>query len=582
MFLPTTREEMAERGWDELDVLLVSGDAYIDHPSFGTALLGRVLENAGYRVGVVAQPRWDGTEDIERMGRPRLYCGVSAGCLDSMLAHYTAFRKKRRDDAYTPGGEAGARPNRAVLVYSNLVRQAFPALPVVIGGIEASLRRAVHYDFWTNNVRRSVLLDSKADVLVYGMAEQTLVTLTERISNGVSLEDLPGTVSIVSEFPQECQALPSYEEILADPKCLLQATLSIERQVHEGETDLVQAHGTRFVRLNRPAPCMNQEQLDAVAELPFTRSAHPSYTEEIPALAMVQWSVTAVRGCGGGCSFCSLALHQGRRIRSRSRDSILREAAALARHPEFRGSITDVGGPTANLWRASCRANPSSCRRASCLAPRVCPHLDVPQEEYLELLRSVRAVPGVKHVRVASGVRHDLALECPDFMRGLTDEFVGGQLKVAPEHAADHVLKLMRKTEFSLFERFVEVFTGLNRASGREQYVIPYILSAFPGCTLADMRALAIWFRKQGWRPQQVQCFIPTPGTVATAMFHAECDLEGNALHVAKTDREREDQHKALMGTTRRGPAQGRKGKGKERNAKTQRRKDARGRKKAE
>ena len=537
---------MAARGWDQLDVLLVSGDAYADHPSFGVPLLGRVLEAEGYRVGIVAQPRWDSPADIECMGRPRLFCGVSAGCLDSMLAHYTAFRKKRSDDAYTPGGQAGRRPNRACIVYSNLVRQAFPGLPLILGGIEASLRRAAHYDFWSDGVRRSLLLDAKADLILYGMAESALVEAARRLQGGEGLEGLPGAVYVVSARPAESELLPAYEDIVARPAALLEATVAIERQVHQGTTVLAQAHGNRFVVLT-PPPTSGCADLERIGELPFTRDPHPDYSDRIPGLDMVRWSVTAVRGCGGGCSFCSLALHQGRRIRSRSQGSVLREIRAMTQHPEWSGAVTDIGGPTANFWGATCGSDTSRCVRPSCLSPGICPHLSPRQRDYLGLLRAARAVAGVKHVRVASGVRHDLALEDAEFARGLTAEFVGGQLKLAPEHCVDHVLKLMRKSDFALFERFLEVFGRVSAGQEREQYVVPYVMSAFPGCTLADMKQLAAWFRAQGWQPQQVQCFVPTPGTVATAMFYAGCDPQGRPLHVARTDREREDQHSALM-----------------------------------
>lgn len=546
-WLPTTPAEMTARGWRQLDVLLVTGDAYVDHPSFGVPLLGRVLEARGYRVGIVAQPRWDSPADLARLGRPRLFCGISAGCLDSMLAHYTAFRKKRRDDAYTPGGQAGARPNRACIVYANLARQAFPGLPVVLGGIEASLRRAAHYDFWSDSLRRSLLFDAKADLLLYGMGERSLVEVAERLAQGRSLAGIRGSAWIADpETPGE--PLPSHEDIQAEPRLLLDATLALEQQVQRADGTLLQDHGNRLLAITPPAEPLSTEELDAVHELPFTRAPHPAYAQPIPAYDMVRWSIAAVRGCGGGCSFCSLALHQGRRLRSRSAESILREVRTLQACPGWSGSITDVGGPTANLWGARCTADPARCTRASCLFPRLCPHLKTAQKDYLALLRRLAREAGVKHVRVASGIRFDLALAEPEFVAGLTREFVGGQLKLAPEHSVPRVLELMRKTDFGLFERFLKLFAETNREWRREQYVIPYVMSAFPGCTIADMRKLGDWFRQRGWNPRQVQCFIPTPGTVATAMFHAGCDPEGRPIHVARTDREREDQHAALVG----------------------------------
>ena len=546
-WLPTTREEMAARGWDGLDILLVTGDAYVDHPSFGVPLLGRVLEAQGYRVGIVAQPRWDSPDDIARLGRPRLFCGVAAGCLDSMLAHYTAFRKKRRDDAYTPGGKAGARPNRACIVYANLVRQAFPGLPLVLGGIEASLRRAAHYDFWSNSIRRSLLFDAKADLLLYGMGERSIVEVADRLRDGRPLAGIRGSAWI-ADADTEGTPLPSCEKIQETPHNLLTATLALEQHVQRAEGVLLQAHGKRLLAIAPPAIPLSTAELDAVYELPFARAPHPSYDQPIPAFDMVRWSIAAVRGCGGGCSFCSLALHQGRRLRSRSADSILREVRELATCPDWRGAISDVGGPTANLWGAHCAADPSTCRRTSCLVPHLCPHLKTSQRSYLNLLRRLSREAGVKHVRVASGIRFDVALKEPEFAVGLAREFVGGQLKLAPEHSVPHVLELMRKTDFAQFDRFLKLFERTNRETGKEQYVIPYVMSAFPGCTMADMQSLRDWFRQRGWSPQQVQCFVPTPGTVATAMYYAGCDPAGDPIHVARTDREREDQHAVLVG----------------------------------
>ncbi len=544
-FLPVNRADLAARGWDEIDVLLISGDAYADHPSFGVPLLGRVLEAAGYRVGIVAQPRWDSPDDIARLGRPRLFCGISAGCLDSMLAHYTAFRKKRSEDAYTPGGQAGRRPNRACIVYSNLVRQAFPGLPIILGGIEASLRRAAHYDFWSDALRRSLLFDAKADLILYGMAETGIVEAARRLERGEALAGLPGSAWIGTP-PAGAVELPSYEAMQARPQALMKATLAIEQQVHHGAPVLFQAHGQRALVLTPPAEPTAAE-FEGLGDLPFTRDAHPDCDNPIPGLEMVRWSVTAVRGCGGGCSFCSLALHQGRRLRSRSVDSVCREVRAMTAHPEWGGAVSDIGGPTANLWGGSCRSDPRRCQRPSCLSPSVCPHLHLRQGDFVEMLRQARRLPRVSHVRVASGVRHDAALQDLAAARALTTEFVGGQLKLAPEHCVEAVLRLMRKSDFGLFQRFVELFGQASERGGRDQYVIPYVMSAFPGCTQADMKALAAWFRDQGWQPQQVQCFVPTPGTVATAMFYAGCGPSGRPLYVARTDREREDQHRILV-----------------------------------
>ncbi|HOS02370.1 MAG TPA: YgiQ family radical SAM protein [Candidatus Hydrogenedentes bacterium] len=561
--LPMTRAEMNGIGWSELDILLVTGDAYVDHPAFGAALLGRWLADHGYRVGIVAQPRWDSPEDIARMGRPRLFAGVAAGALDSMLAHYTAFRKLRRDDAYTPGDRHGARPNRASMVYANLVRHAFPGLPVVIGGIEASLRRATHYDFWSDKLRRSILLDSKADLVVYGMGERAILEIARRIESAAgrpldALCGVPGTVFVPPRgyvAPPETEDLPSHEEIVANPEALMPATLAIEQQVHHGGPWLAQESGGRRVYFAPPAAPLTQEMLDRLYGLPFTRKPHPAYTERIPAVEMIQFSVTTHRGCGGGCSFCSLAMHQGRHIASRSAKSIEDEICALTRHSDWKGSLSDIGGPSANMWASRCTADPRNCGRGSCLTPEICPSFRDGQGELARLLQRISAVPGMGHVRVASGVRYDLALQNPAYVRDLASNFVGGQLKLAPEHCAPSVLDLMRKPRFTVFERFLSVFEEQSQRAGKRQYIVPYLMSAFPGCTEDDMRALADWLRSMNWRPKQVQCFVPTPGSVATAMYVAGKDVAGRPIHVARTDAERLRQHRILLGEERGGCA---------------------------
>ena len=558
-----TREEMHSRGWDTLDVLLITGDAYVDHPSFGAALLGRMLEHAGYRVGIIAQPRWDKPDDMVRLGRPRLFAGITAGALDSMLAHYTAFRKLRHDDAYTSGNIHGARPNRACIVYTGLVRNAFPGLPVVLGGIEASMRRASHYDFWTDKIRRSILLDSKADLLVYGMGEQAALEIARRLDaceehSKELLWGIPGTAFACSTktdlnqpgcFPEahELLRLPSHDAILADATALMTATLALEQQVHQGTHWAVQEAGTQQVFFTPPAPPLETPELDALYALPFTRRPHPSYTKPIPAADMIQFSITAHRGCAAGCTFCAIAQHQGRRIQSRSAASVLDEARAFTRHPDWKGSISDVGGPTANMWGARCASDPSRCRRTDCLFPRPCPHFRIDDAALVDLLHTVAKTEGVKHVRVASGIRYDLGAPRNVYLRALIREFVGGQLKVAPEHLCDPVLRLMRKPSRAAFEAFLQFFEEESRRAGKEQYVVPYLISAFPGCTDTDMRELARWLEQRNWRPRQVQCFIPTPGTVASAMFYAGIDTEGKPIPVARTDRDRMRQHRILM-----------------------------------
>lgn len=581
-----SRTEMDALGWEELDVLIVTGDGYVDHPSFAAALLGRWLVAHGFRTGVVAQPAWNTPQDVMRMGRPALFTAVTAGALDSMLAHYTAFRKKRHDDAYTPGGKAGARPNRAVMAYTGLVRQAFPGMGVVIGGIEASLRRISHYDFWTDKLRRSILPDSKADCLVYGMGESAILALAQAMDehgphSGIPLRELavgiPGTAvmgrvaspdlhaadafaerpdalpakahGLSPDIPDGTSAypLPSHEAMEQNIRLLMTGTLTLERQVHEANAWAVQPVGNRAVLIAPPAAPLAEEAMDRLYALPYARKAHPAYTAPIPADSMITSSITTHRGCGGGCSFCSLALHQGRRIASRSRQSVMDEVHTLAALPHFNGSISDVGGPSANMWQATCTADPAVCRRASCMHPRVCPQFRVDQTRAVQMLRRIREEDGIRHVRVASGVRFDLAQQDETALRAYTMEFTGGQLKVAPEHICDSVLDMMRKPGLPVFEAFLQAFERYSEEAGKEQYVIPYLMSGFPGCTDDDMRRLGDWLARRGWKPQQVQCFIPTPGTVATAMYAAGIAPDGSPVYVAKTDAQRLRQHHILI-----------------------------------
>ena len=599
--------DLARQGWDGLDVLLVSGDAYVDHPAFGCTLLGRWLISHGFRTGLVCQPRWDSTDDLLVMGRPRLFAGISAGALDSMLAHYTAFRKKRHDDAYTPGGEAGKRPNRAALVYANLARRAFPGLPLVLGGIEASLRRATHYDFWTDALRRPLLMDAKADLLVWGMGERAILAVAQRLAAcaaegpaagktwGGALRGIPGTAWLEKmdaegrPAPQDAalrEALaagplvrfPSHAEIEADPEQLLRLAQAMEAHVHRGDAWAFEPVDNRCVVFAPPAAPLAPEEMDALYSLPFRRAAHPAYDKPIPAAEMLSTSLTSHRGCGGGCAFCSIALHQGRRVSSRSAESILAEAAALGRahagEKHRRGghgvAISDIGGPTANMWQARCALSrdgkPAACKRKSCCFPQPCPHFVTPQRQHVELLRAAAAQPGVSSVRVASGVRPDIALREPAALAAYAREFTGGQLKVAPEHCQPEVLARMRKPDTATLDAFLEVFARVSREAGREQYVIPYLMSAYPGCTDDDMRALSRWLARRGWNPRQTQCFIPTPGTVATAMYYCGKDEAGQSIHVARSDAERLRQHGILMG---RGATPGKSAPGKGRAGRT-------------
>ena len=553
-FLPMSRQEMDSLGWKELDILLISGDAYLDHPAQGPALLGRWLVAHGFRVGLVAQPRWrhplEAQEDITTMGRPRLMAAVSAGSMDSMLAHYTSFRKKRSNDALTPGGASGARPNRATLVYTGLVRAAFPGLLVLIGGLEASLRRFSHYDFWQDKLRPSFLLESKADYLVYGPGEKPLLAAANHLKDGdTDLSKLSGIASPQSatwDKPGEAEKLASHEDILADHRNLMEATLDAEKILHQRQKATFQACGGRGVLANPPAAAFTEAELDFIYQLPFTRKAHPSYTKPIPAWELLSTSITTHRGCAGGCSFCSLALHQGRRISSRSKASIMAEARHLARKKPV--ALSDVGAATANLWGASCtHPNSQKCARRSCLWPQICPNLKADQSKWLSLLDQVAAQPGIKQVRVASGVRYDLALTNTQSFSRFLSHFAGGQLKVAPEHLDPEILNLMRKPSPDIFIKFLNLF---EKISGPGRYMIPYLISAFPGSSQKKMKELSQWLASRHWRPRQVQAFVPTPGTVATAMYYAQIDENGHPLSVPTSDRDRLQQHALLAPRT--------------------------------
>ena len=570
-FLPMTKKEMDKLGWDRPDIILVSGDSYIDHPSFGIPLLGRVLSAHGFKVALICQPDWNNPKALEELGRPRLYAGVSAGALDSMVAHYTSFRKKRSDDAYTPGGRAGARPNRACIIYTNLIKKAFKGLPVILGGIEASLRRISHYDFWTDKVRKPILMDSKADLLIYGMGERAMLDAAFRLSKAETdstdaLKGIPGTAFMGSpeDIPEQEEriTLPAHQDIMDDPQQLMKATLALEEQVHFGDSWATQQVDKRHVIITPPSPYLSSDELDWLYSLPYARLPHPIYKNKgrIPAADMIEFSITSHRGCGGGCSFCSIAMHQGRHIRSRSRKSIMSELKRMQEHPDFRGSVSDIGGPSANMWNARCSLERGKCKRKSCLVPKVCPNFKYDQQANLKLYRDAQKMEGIKHVRVASGVRFDLGQQNKASLKDIFKEFVGGQLKVAPEHIAPSVLKHMRKPDLPIFESFLEMFAAESKKAGKEQYVIPYLMSAFPGCTDDDMRHLSSWLTARGWKPRQVQCFIPTPGTVATAMFYCETDPSGNKIYVAKSDAQRLKQHRILIPDPGRDPRAGNQG----------------------
>ncbi|SNB46490.1 YgiQ family radical SAM protein [Geobacter sp. DSM 9736] len=558
MFLPITKEEALKRGWDELDVIFVTGDAYIDHPAFGVPLLARWLESHGFRVGVIPQPDWRSVDAFMVLGRPRLFFAVSAGAMDSMVAHYTPARKLRHDDAYTPGNRHGARPNRACIVYTSRLKEAWRDVPVVIGGIEASLRRFAHYDFWEDKVRRSILFDSKADLLVYGMGERPLLELAERVREGEPFRDIAGvrgTARIQKEFVESDDEpvvhLPSFEEVSADRRKFADAFILVSHEMNPHcARSLVQRHGDRCLVSNPPALPLETTEMDALYNLPFTKKPHPSYREPIPAWEQIRNSITTHRGCCGGCAFCAIAQHQGTAIQSRSEDSVLCEVKRLTESEWFRGSVSDLGGPTANMYGmesgslASCR----TCRRGSCLAPSPCPHLKAGDVKGARLLRRARGLTGVKHIAVSSGIRYDLLDKQPAYFGELLAHHVGGLLKVAPEHLVDGVTALMRKPGRARFESFLSRFRAESERLGRRQHVIPYMMSGHPGCTLGDMVELALLLGRYRLRVEQVQDFTPTPGTLSTCMYYTGIDpFSGNKLHVARTDREKRLQKSLLL-----------------------------------
>jgi len=557
-FLPINREEALRRGWPELDVIFVTGDAYVDHPAFGVPLLARLLESHGFRVGIIAQPDWRSKEPFMALGRPRLFFAVAAGAMDSMVAHYTPARKLRRDDAYTPGNRHGARPNRAVIVYTSRLKEAFRDVPVVIGGIEASMRRFAHYDYWEDRVRRSILFDAKADLLVYGMGERPLLELAERMRCGEpmsDLKDIRGTAYIEGragggQAGFALREIPSWEEVTADGKAFAEAFLLTEGEMNPFcGAALVQRHGDRSLICNPPALPLAEEELDAIYSLPFEKSPHPSYGEPIPAYEQIRNSVTTHRGCMGGCSFCAIAGHQGKIIQSRSEASILAELERLADFDWFRGSVSDLGGPSANMYGASC-TNPAAmkeCRRSSCIHPKACPNLSLNDRRGAALLRRARAVRSVRNVAVASGVRFDLLPLQREYFRELIAFHVGGLLKVAPEHLVDAVTAKMRKPGREAFVAFLEHFKKESVHAGKRQHIVPYMMSGHPGCTLADMVEAALCLKRLGLKVEQVQDFTPTPGTLATCMYYTGMDPRtGEALHVARSDREKKQQ-KALL-----------------------------------
>ncbi len=560
-FLPVSKEDMENRGWWWYDFLIVTGDAYVDHPSFGPTVIARVLEAEGYRVAILAQPDWHSADAFLAMGRPRLGAMLCSGNLDSMVAHYTAAKKPRSEDFYSPGKKAGLQPDHAVIVYANRVREAFPGLPIVIGGLEASLRRFAHYDYWDDKVRRSALADAGADILVYGMGEYASREIARRLKKKepvASLTDIRGTAVLVND-PSVCAypsvTLPSFEEVRTNIRAYADAT-RIEYAEHDpirGRA-LIQQHDRRWLIVNPPAMPLSSKELDFVAELPYTRQYHPMYEpmSGVPGLEEVKFSVIHNRGCFGGCNFCALAFHQGRMVTSRSHESVIREVTALTKLPDFKGYINDVGGPSANFRHYSCKkqAKCGMCADRRCLAPEPCPNLDADHSDYLALLRKLRQIPGVKKVFVRSGIRYDYMLEDKndDFFAELVKYHISGQLKVAPEHCIDSVLDYMGKPHIGVYERFMDKYKKLNTRFSKEQYVVPYLMSSHPGSTLADAVALAEYLNKMGRQPEQVQDFYPTPGTVSTCMYYTGIDpMTMKSVYVAKSFHEKAMQRALLQ-----------------------------------
>jgi uncharacterized radical SAM protein YgiQ len=570
---PTTGAEMRARGWDAVDVVFVSGDAYIDHPSFAAAILARCLEAAGFRVAVLSQPDWQSCEPWRQFGRPRLFFAVSAGNMDSLINHYTANKKVRNDDAYSPGGRIGLRPDRATLPYCHRAREAFPGVPIIAGGVEASLRRLAHYDYWSDTVRRSILLDCKADLLAYGMGETSIVEIAQRLAAGQTvrdLRDMRGVAYVLgareaqqfaacglaasAATPQAVEpiVLPNFDQIRSDKLAFAEATriIHINTNPFNAKT-LVQFHDREAVVVNPPGLPLTQEEMDRVYDHPYTRRPHPSYREPIPAFEMIKDSVTIMRGCFGGCTFCSITAHQGRIIQSRSQESVLGEVRKMAADPEFKGVISDVGGPTANMYEMRCTRPEveAKCKRLSCVHPSICKLLGTDHGPLLALLKQARTEPGVRKVLVASGIRMDLAQLSPEYLKELATHHVGGHLKVAPEHTDPHVLSLMKKPENGNFEGFAKAFKKASNDAGKpKQFLVPYYIASHPGSDVHAMIDLALFLKRNGYRPDQVQDFIPAPFDVATCMYYTGIDpFTKQEVYIAKQLRDRKAQRALLQ-----------------------------------
>ncbi|MFT3878944.1 MAG: YgiQ family radical SAM protein [Gemmatales bacterium] len=585
--MPMSCAEMVARGWDEVDIVFVTGDAYIDHPSFAMAILGRTLEAAGFRVAILSQPDWRTVDPWRQFGKPRLFFGVSAGNMDSMINHYTANKKVRNDDAYSPGGRIGLRPDRATMPYSQRCREAYPGVPVIAGGVEASLRRLAHFDYWSDTVKRAIMLDAKCDMVAYGMGEKTIVELAQRMKNGETiqqlrgmrgmafalgakdkLEDLPpldeptpteGAGAAGRPAPErpspvsnrDILPLPSYEEVKADKAVFAETTrlIHLNNSPFNART-LVQYHDQQAVVINPPAFPLTQEQMDALYDLPYTRRPHPSYHEPIPAQEMIKDSVTIMRGCFGGCTFCSITAHQGRVVQSRSKESVLKELNKMASDPDFKGTVSDIGGPTANMYQMRCTRPEveAKCKRLSCVHPSICKLLGTDHGPLVELMKESRDIPGIRKVLVASGVRMDLAQLSPSYMKELAGHHVGGLLKVAPEHVDPDVLAVQKKPDINNFDKFASDFKKASEKGGKpKQYLVPYFISAHPGSDLKAMINLALYLKHNGYKPDQVQDFIPAPFDIATCMYYTGLDpFTKQPVHVARDLKNRKMQ-RALM-----------------------------------
>ena len=559
-FLPVTKQEMQQRGWDQVDFVYITGDAYVDHPSFGSAIISRLLESRGYRVGIIPQPDWRHKESIQTFGEPRLGFLVTAGNMDSMVNHYTVSRKHRQKDSYSPGGEMGLRPDMPTVVYSNLIRQTYKHTPIILGGIEASLRRLAHYDYWDNRVRRSVLMDSGADLISYGMGEHSILQIAEALQSGLPVEEItyiPGTVYKCKDLSRAFEpiVLPSYEEVSSNKH-----TYADSFAVQYRNTDpftakpLAENYGTRgYIIQNPPAHPLSQQEMDDVYDLPYTDTWHPMYNAKggIPALKEIKFSLTSNRGCFGGCNFCALTFHQGRILQTRSHESILKEAIKMTKDPDFKGYIHDVGGPTADFRQPSCQKQLTKgvCQNRQCLFPKPCGNLQVDHTDYVSLLRKLRKVPGVKKVFIRSGVRFDyvVADKSPVFMQELVKYHISGQLRVAPEHVSDQVLHYMGKPSHQIYQTFLREYDKANEATGKKQYAVPYFMSSNPVCTIKDAVKLAEYVRDLGFTPEQVQDFYPTPSTLSTCMYYTGINpLDGKSVYVPKDPHEKAIQ-RALM-----------------------------------